>query len=568
MTSSTAAADAAHRDSATLEKPANGKAGLRHWRTDLLAGLAVSLVSLPLSSGIAIASGAPPIYGIISAIIAGLVFPFVGGSFVTISGPAAGLAPALLATMAHLGGAGSADHVGAGYPMLLVVISAVGVAQIVLAQFGLARFAAIFPASVVEGMLAAIGMLILVKALPLALGVYGPVHAHDFLEYVGSIPHWIEMAEPRSIAVSAACLAVFGLLATATFKRVQLFKVVPAHVFAVVVGASLAAVLGLSGDALISVPANPLSGLQLPAFGQLAGSPDLWKAALIGFVTLTLIDGVESLATAQAVDRIDPFKRKSEPNRVLRAMGISNLVSSLLGGLTVIPGGVKSKTCIEAGGRTLWANFANAVFLLAFLFVAPGLVSLIPKAALGAILIYTGWKMAHPRIAREVRSIGVEQLSLYGLTIAVTLVSDLLIGVLAGTAAKLLIVVVRSGFAPRSLNPRLLADVFRDPVVATREAGGVLTLELGRPLVCFNAYKLIERLDRERANGDLREVVLEVGERTPLIDHTALDAVEAAIESAAERPMRIVGLEALEAVSGHHAAMRVRPRMPLSATGG
>lgn len=553
---------------ASSDPPKNGRAGLRHWRFDFLAGLAVSLVSLPLSSGIAIASGAPPIYGIISAIIAGLVFPFVGGSFVTISGPAAGLAPALLATMAALGGAGSADHVGAGYPLLLVVICAVGVAQIVLAQLGLARFAAIFPASVVEGMLAAIGVLILVKALPLALGVYEPVHAHGFLEYVYSIPHWLDSAEPRSMAVSATCLAAFGLLGSATLKRVQLFRVVPAHVFAVVIGATLAAFLGLTGEALISVPANPLSGLQLPAFGQLVNSPDLWKAALIGFVTLTLIDGVESLATAQAVDRIDPFKRKSQPNRVLRAMGISNLVSSLLGGLTVIPGGVKSKTCIEAGGRTLWANFANAVFLLAFLFVAPGLVSLIPKAALGAILIYTGWKMAHPRIAREVRSIGLEQLALYLLTIAVTLLTDLLIGVLAGTAAKLLIVLVRSRLEPKAVNPVLLANLFRDPVVGAHELGGVLTLEVGRPLVCFNAYKLIERLDRARTAGGLREVVLEVGAGTPLIDHTALDAVEAAIESATERPLRIVGLESLEALSGHHSAMRVRPRVPLSATGG
>lgn len=162
---------------AAAEKPRNGIAGLKHLRHDLLAGLVVSMVSLPLSSGIAIASGAPPVYGLISAIIAGLVYPFVGGSFVTIAGPAAGLAPALMVTMAALGGAGDADHVGAGYPLLLVVICAVGLIQVVLAALKMARFAAIFPISVVEGMLGAIGLLIIVKSLPMFFGYTGTAGA-------------------------------------------------------------------------------------------------------------------------------------------------------------------------------------------------------------------------------------------------------------------------------------------------------------------------------------------------------------------------------------------------------
>ena len=140
---------------ATMEKPENGLAGLKHWRHDLLAGMVVSLVSLPFSLGIAVASGAPPVCGLISAIIAGLVLPFLGGSYVTISGPAAGLAPALFAAMMLLG---SGDRT-VGYPLLLVAICLTGVVQVVLARFKLARFSAIFPASVVEGMLAAIGLL-------------------------------------------------------------------------------------------------------------------------------------------------------------------------------------------------------------------------------------------------------------------------------------------------------------------------------------------------------------------------------------------------------------------------
>src|SRR4051812_45456991 len=149
------------------EKPQNGIAGLKHWRHDLVAGLVVSLVSVPFSLGIAVASGAPPICGLISAIIAGLVLPFLGGSYVTISGPAAGLAPALLAAMLLLGNDRDPEKAKAiGYPLLLGAICLTGVVQVVLARFKLARFAAIFPTSVVEGMLAAIGLLIIAKQLP------------------------------------------------------------------------------------------------------------------------------------------------------------------------------------------------------------------------------------------------------------------------------------------------------------------------------------------------------------------------------------------------------------------
>lgn len=160
-----------------LEKPQNGLAGLKHWRHDLVAGLVVSLVSLPFSLGIAVASGALLICGLISAIIAGLVLPFLGGSYVTVSGPAAGLAPVLLASMLLLGH----GDLKVGYPLLLVAICLTGVVQVVLAHFKLARFAAIFPASVVEGMLASIGLLIIAKQLPLIFGSPGNhFTAHEF----------------------------------------------------------------------------------------------------------------------------------------------------------------------------------------------------------------------------------------------------------------------------------------------------------------------------------------------------------------------------------------------------
>lgn len=164
------------------EKPRNGLAGLKHWRHDLIAGLVVSLISVPFSLGIAVASGAPPICGLISAIIAGLVLPFLGGSYVTISGPAAGLAPALLAAMVLLG----RGNLAIGYPLLLVAIFLTGLVQLGLAYLKAARFSSLFPSSVVEGMLASIGLLIIAKQLPLLVG--HPFQSHNFWGLLAEAP--------------------------------------------------------------------------------------------------------------------------------------------------------------------------------------------------------------------------------------------------------------------------------------------------------------------------------------------------------------------------------------------
>src|SRR3954467_1198714 len=184
------------------EKPQNGLAGLKHWRHDLLAGLVVSMVSVPFSLGIAVASGAPPICGLISAIIAGLVLPFLGGSYVTISGPAAGLAPALFAGMMLLG----RGDLAVGYPLLLGAICLTGLVQVILAKFKLARLAAIFPTSVVEGMLASIGLLIIAKQLPLILGT--KFESHEFWGIVRETPAQFLRMDPKVFCLGIFCLAL------------------------------------------------------------------------------------------------------------------------------------------------------------------------------------------------------------------------------------------------------------------------------------------------------------------------------------------------------------------------
>src|SRR3954469_10489953 len=233
------------REFDAAEKPQNGLAGLKHWRHDLVAGFVVSMVSVPFSLGIAIASGAPPICGLISAIIAGLILPFLGGSYVTISGPAAGLAPVLLASMMLLG----RGNLEVGYPLLLVAISLTGLVQVVLARLKAARFSAMFPSSVVEGMLASIGLLIVAKQLPLLIG--HPFHAHEFWGIVAEVPSQLTQLVPSVFLIGTASLALIFVLAS---LKARWLKVVPPQVFAAIFGLVLGQVVGLDPRYMIHLP--------------------------------------------------------------------------------------------------------------------------------------------------------------------------------------------------------------------------------------------------------------------------------------------------------------------------
>lgn len=533
------------------EVPPNGLAGLRHIRHDIISGIVVSLVSLPLSSGIAIASGAPPIYGLISAIIAGLIFPFVGGAYLTISGPAAGLAPALLAIMVSFGGAGDADTIGAGYHFLLVVIFLVGCIQMLLALARLARFAAIIPVSVVEGMLASIGLMIIVKQLPMLFGFTDKVHAHEFYQYVLEVPRYASGMTPAVCAVSVATLALLFVLGS--LKHIKALAVVPPQLIAVVVGVILGQIFGLGrmdGGFLISLPKEAFHGARLPEFGALLARTDLWYAAAIGVCTLTMIDAVESLATAMAIDRLDPWHRRSRPNRLLFAMGLSNVASSLFGGLTIIPGGVKSKVNIASGGRTLWANFTNAICLILYLVVARDLINMIPKGVLAAVLIHTGYKMCEPLVWKHMAHIGREQLGIFTFTIVVTLLTDLLWGIVAGVAAKfaLNMVIYRYAVAAQSSTGRLpsLAEstkaFFATPVVRSGMVGDEYEIVVDRPVVCFNSMKLDSALGQVPVGAKRVRILL--GEGVGVIDHTACENLMHTVAESArgEVPIRVVGL--------------------------
>lgn len=553
----------------SADKPENGWAGLKHWQYDLRSGLMVAMISLPFSMGIAITSGAPPVCGIMSAIIAGFLLPFLGGSYVTISGPAAGLAPAIYASIvmlgtAYLGPEASNDDVmKAGYPLVLVAICVAGGLQVLLAHFRVARLCAIFPAAAIEGMLAAIGLLIIVKQFPLLLGE--KFEAHEFWEILREVPSHLSTMNMQVFGLGIGCVA---LLFTLSAIPSRLLKVMPPPVWVFFLGTIASQLfLHVNGQNLIAIPESPLKhGIALPHLTEAIHSPQTWLPLAYIIFMLLLIDGTESLATIMAVDKLDPYHRRSDPDRTLQAMGASNVASSLVGGLTIIPGIVKSTANIMGGGRTQWANFYNACFLLLLLVFARDWINMVPKAVLASILVFIGFKLCRPKVWRHVAEIGMEQFAIFAVTVLVTVTTDLLIGILAGVALKLVLNLWYVGLAYRlggvhakqapSHLSRLL-NLFRNPVGNRIANDGSYDLYLVRPLVCFNLFHVIREL--QELPPHTKTVRLHFTPLVMLVDHTTTETLFHYVRdyNSKDLTLELVNWEQLRPLSDHPSAIQL-----------
>ncbi|MEM6929495.1 MAG: SulP family inorganic anion transporter [Myxococcota bacterium] len=416
-------------------------------RYDLPAGLVVFLVALPLCLGIALASDAPLMAGLVTGVVGGLIVGPLSGSQLSVSGPAAGLTVLVAGGIAELG----------GYELFLPAVIIAGAMQIVLGLLRGGVLANLFPSSVIEGMLAGIGIILILKQIPHALG-------RD-VDYEGDLDFWLLGAQgntfteivdafttmsPGVVIVSLACLGVLLLWQRPFIANQSWSRTVPGPLVAVVLGIVLNEVFALVAPGL-HISADDGHLVQLPVMSPQElwftlpspdwsgfGSTELWTVS----ATIAAVASLETLLSVEAVDKLDPFRRISDTNRELLAQGTGNIVAGLIGGLPMTAVIVRSSTNVYSGGRTRMAAFIHGVFLVGLVLAVPALLNRIPLGALAAVLLNIGYKLARISLWQRMYQQGADQFIPFTVTVTVTVFSDLLTGVLVGLAFGVVMVVI------------------------------------------------------------------------------------------------------------------------------
>ena len=489
-------------DSHTESTPLDGLEGLKqNFRQDATSGFVVFLLALPLSLGIAAASEFPPIMGVVTAIIGGIVATFFTGSQLAIKGPAAGLIVIVADAVGAFGGGVE------GWRLALGVMVVAGVIQILMGVLKWGKFVDIFPLSAVHGMLAAIGLIIIAKQVPVLLNVDPALAAGKGpLALFAAIPEFFANLDPQVALIGGVSLA---LMVGWGFVKHPMLKQIPAPLLVLL----FAIPTGLYLDLQNSAPSHTLVKVG-NLIDQIAINASMDGVSTIGIfikfvIMVSLVGTLESLLTVKAIDSLDPWKRKADPNKDVIAIGVSNSLAGLLGGLPMISEVARSSANVNNGARTRWANFFHGLFLLVSALLAYQLLELIPNAALAAMLIAVGFKLAHPREFANTLKIGREQLAIFVTTIALTLFKDLLVGIAAGMLLKALIHVSRGAS---------ISSLFRAGVTVA-ESDNRATVKLGQAAVFTNYLGLKEKLDKIPTG---QNIVIDLSE-TRVIDHSVLE---------------------------------------------
>lgn len=412
----------------TLEIPQDGFEGLKqNWRSDALSGFMVFLLALPLSLGIAKASEFPPAMGVLTAMVGGLFVSLFAGSRLTIKGPAAGLITICAGAVTELGGGTE------GWKLALGVIVVASLLQI---AFGFLKFGALsdfFPHSVVHGMLAAIGLIIFSKQIHILLGIDpATLKGLETIELFERIPDSLYHEDPRVTLVGIISLIIiFGM----PFIKSKYIRKIPIPLVVLLVAVPMTTWMDFRHTEpafdLVTV-GNFWGDIGFNADFSAIGTFVFWKYVLM----FLLVGSLESLLTVKAMDSLDPWKRTSNANKDLIAVGGGNMLAGLFGGLPMISEVARSSANINFGGRTQWGNFFHGFFLLLAMLLFIPIIELIPNAALAALLIAVGYRLASPNEFFKTYKIGAEQLTIFVITIIATLATDLLVGVGVGILMK------------------------------------------------------------------------------------------------------------------------------------
>lgn len=409
---------------------------LRHLDHDIPAGVVVFLVAIPLCLGIAVASGAPPFSGILAGIVGGLVISILSGSQISVSGPAAGLTVIVAAAIEDLGFSG----------LLLAVVIA-GLLQILMGFLKAGIIGAYFPSPVIKGMLAAIGLILVVKQLPHLVGYdAGAMQDLSFVEAARSTPIdtillSLQSVLPGAMLISIMSIAILIFWDTARIKQQRWLSLVPGPLAAVAFGVAFNAAasvvapsLAVTSQHLVDLPAifGPVD------FAQQLTYPDFSRVldprVYVTAITLAIVGSLETLLSLEATDKLDPLKRTAPTNRELKAQGVGNFLSGMIGGLPVTAVIVRSSANVNAGAHTKAASVIHGALLLSSAMFLTGVLNLIPLACLAAILVLTGYKLAKPALFKEQYTKGFNQFVPFVATIVAIMLTDLLRGMAIGMA--------------------------------------------------------------------------------------------------------------------------------------
>lgn len=515
---------------------------------NIFSGFVVSLIALPLGLGLAMASEAPPIAGIITAVVGGLLVSFLGGSYVTITGPGNGLVGVLLIAITAL-----------GLESAYAAIICSGVFLMLLGFLRMGKLADFFPSSAIQGMLAAIGLIILGKQFHIMLG--NKITRASSIEYLLDIPSTILAAfSYKDTGLTFAALAGALSLAIMVFYpklRNKYLQLLPAPMWIVIlsVGFSYYYELVLQKPNPIS-PDYMLSGIpnlqeiiaQIPTpdFSLISSVP-FWSSVF----ALTLIASIESLLSIKAVDKLDPEKRRSNVNKDLKALGLSTVGSGLLGGLNVVTVIARSSVNVNHGGSNRSSNFFHALFLVTFIVLFSSQLTRIPLPALMAILVFTGYKLASPDIIKHIFSIGKEQLIIFFVTLIFTLKVGLITGIVLGVISTFIIhIIINKNFALFARN------VLKPNVLMYKEGRSQNNYYVSVKHFCsfLNFYRLKDKLDAIKED---QEVIVDFS-LCQFVDNTVMENLNNYLELFKKRGghFEVVGLDMHGADSTHPFATR------------
>ena len=497
--------------------PRGTLAGLQqNWKADLLSGVLVFLIALPLCLGIARACGYPAIAGIFTAIIGGILATFFSNSELTIKGPAAGLIVIAIGCVTEFGFTGGKDPAAdfQAYRLALGVGVAAGIIQILFGVFRAGILGEFFPTTAIHGLLASIGVIIIAKQFPVVMGLSpegSPLHL------LANIPTFIMEMNPKIGLIGiVSLLIVFGY---PLIKNPKL-KVIPAPMIVLLVAVPMGLYFNISQEGtytfndrtyalgarfLVDVPANMFSALTFPDFSGLTTTIGIKYV-----IMFALIGSLESLLSAKAIDQIDPWKRKTDLDRDMLAVGAGNTLSAFVGGLPMISEIVRSKANIDNGARTRFANMFHGSFLLVCVALIPGIINQIPLAALGALLVFTGFRLASPHEFLHMYHLGKDQFIVFVSTIIGVLATDLLMGIGIGIAVKIVIHVFNGAPIPSFF--KLNAEI-------TQEDDKTATIVVRKSAIFSTWIPLRKHLHRLHQEG--KTVTLNLAE-TRLVDHTVM----------------------------------------------